>query len=257
MAIYAMTGGATGIGAAIKRQLRERGDTVIVVDIKDADIIADLSTTAGRELAVAEIKKASPEGLDGYVPCAGLGPSARPASLIAAVNYFGAIETTQGLCEHLALKQGKVVFISSNSAPMAVHDVELVDAFLAADEAKTAELLGQRGDSAYQDAYAGSKLALARWMRRNVSEWAKRGVAINAIAPGIVTTPLTDAVKADPIQAKAIAEFSAMVPAAREGKPDDIANAVSFLLSDAASFCYGSVIFVDGGSDAMLRPNDF
>jgi NAD(P)-dependent dehydrogenase (short-subunit alcohol dehydrogenase family) len=257
MGIYAMTGGATGIGAAIKRQLRERGDTVIVVDIKDADIIADLSTAEGRAAAVEGVKAASPDGLDGWIPCAGLGPSARPAALISAVNYFGAVETTEALQEHLAKKNGRVVLISSNSAPMSMGDDELVDIFLAGEEAKSEEVLEGRGDAAFQAAYGGSKLALARWMRRNVTAWAKAGVAINAVAPGIVTTPLTDAVKKDPIQAQLIADFAAAVPAGREGTPDDIANMVSFLLSDAAAFCYGSVFFVDGGSDAMLRPDDF
>ena len=60
MAIYAMTGGATGIGAAIKQQLREQGHQVIVVDIHDADIVADLSTIEGREQAVAGIRAAAP-----------------------------------------------------------------------------------------------------------------------------------------------------------------------------------------------------
>ena len=49
MAVFAMTGGATGIGAALKEQLRTQGDTVIVVDIKTADIVADLSTAEGRQ----------------------------------------------------------------------------------------------------------------------------------------------------------------------------------------------------------------
>ena len=55
MAIYALTGGATGIGAALKDKLRARGDTVIVVDIQAADIVADLSTVEGRQSAVAAI----------------------------------------------------------------------------------------------------------------------------------------------------------------------------------------------------------
>lgn len=257
MGIYAMTGGATGIGAAIKRQLKARGDQVIVVDIKDADIVVDLSQRQGREEAVAAIIAASPDGLDGWIPCAGLGPSARPASLISAVNYFGAVETTEALQNHLAKKNGRVVLISSNSAPMAMHDNEFVDMLLAGEEEKSAVLVDSRGDAAYQDAYGGSKLALVRWMRRNVTSWAKAGVAVNAVAPGIVTTPLTDAVKKDPVQAQLIADFSAAVPAGREGVPDDIANMVTFLLSEAASFCYGSVFFVDGGSDAMLRSDDF
>ena len=87
---YAMTGGATGIGAAIKTQLRDLGHTVIVVDIKNADIIADLSTEQGCQAAIEEIGQLAPEGLDGFIPCAGLGPAARPASrskIVIRISY--------------------------------------------------------------------------------------------------------------------------------------------------------------------------
>lgn len=253
---YAMTGGATGIGAAIKQQLRDLGHTVIVVDIKDADIIADLSTEQGCAAAVAEIKKLAPEGLDGFIPCAGLGPAARPHSLIGDVNYFGAKLTTIGVRPLLEKKRGAVVIISSNSAPMARHDEELLSAFARDDRELAASIINGR-DAGAQDAYAGSKLALTRWMRASTTEYARTGVRLNAVAPGITTTPLTDAAKKDDVVAQAMADFAAAVPSGREGVPSEIANGVVFLLSDAASFCFGSVFFVDGGSDAMLRPNDF
>ncbi len=253
---YAMTGGATGIGAAIKTQLQQLGHRVIVVDIKNADIIADLSTEAGCEAAVSEIEGLAPEGLDGFIPCAGLGPAARPASLLTDVNYFGAKLTTLALRPLLAKKKGSIVLISSNSAPMAQHDEELLQALAADDRDAASELLNARANGV-QDAYAGSKLALTRWMRASTPEFAGMGVRINAVAPGITTTPLTDAAKQDENVAKAMADFAAAVPSGREGTPAEIANAVLFLLSEQASFCFGCVFFVDGGSDALLRPNDF
>ena len=73
MGSYAMTGGATGIGAAIKQRLRGAGHTVIVVDVKDADVIADLGTRAGRDSAIEGIRARANGGLDGFVACAGLG----------------------------------------------------------------------------------------------------------------------------------------------------------------------------------------
>ena len=71
MATFAITGGATGIGAELRRQLLAQGDRVISVDIKEGDIIADLSTVAGRLAAIEGIHERAPDGLDGYIPCAG------------------------------------------------------------------------------------------------------------------------------------------------------------------------------------------
>src|SRR5690554_2095516 len=97
MALYAMTGGATGIGAELRQQLTARGDQVISVDIKEGDVIADLSTAEGRAAAVAGVTELAPDGLDGFIACAGLPPIARPLSLIAQVNYFAVVATVEGL----------------------------------------------------------------------------------------------------------------------------------------------------------------
>ncbi len=104
--LYAITGGATGIGAALKEKLRKRGDTVIVVDIKDGDVIADLSTSEGRDKAIEGIKQKAPQGLDGFIPCAGLGPSVKPYDLITRVNFFGAVATIQGLKPLCTVRRG-------------------------------------------------------------------------------------------------------------------------------------------------------
>ena len=76
MGLYAITGGATGIGAAIKQQLRDARHQVLVIDIAgdDTDIQADLSSAEGRLAAIDAIKAAAPDGLDGWVPCAGVRP---------------------------------------------------------------------------------------------------------------------------------------------------------------------------------------
>lgn len=249
-----MTGGATGIGAAIKEQLLAHGQEVIVVDLKDADIIADLSTEDGRAVAVEGIHAAAPQGLDGFVPCAGVGPAAKPPSLITRINYFGALATIEGLRDLISMRNGAVVVISSNSAPMGAEQ-SYVDALLAGNEAEACRIADQLGDG--QNAYGGSKLALTRWMRRNAPSYASEGVRMNAVAPGITQTPLTDAVMADADLGPLIKSFGETVPTGQIGQPKQIAEAVVFLLSEAADFICGSVLFADGGHDAMLRPDSF
>lgn len=254
MGIYAMTGGATGIGAAVKEQLRGDGHTVIVVDLKDADIIADLATTEGRQAAIDGFKAAASEGLDGFVPCAGLGPSVSPCSLITRVNYFGAVATIEGVKDLVAKKKGVIVPISSNSASMQGLNQDYISLLLDGNEVAASELIDTL-DS--HNAYAGSKCALTRWMRRNSTAYAAEGVRMNAVAPGFTQTPMTDKVLADEQLGAVIKEFNESIPVGRSGQPADIANVICFLLSPEATFICGSVFFVDGGHDAMLRPDQF
>tara|TARA_R110002049_G_scaffold57581_3_gene157719 strand:- start:3340 stop:4089 length:750 start_codon:yes stop_codon:yes gene_type:complete len=249
-----MTGGATGIGAQLKQQLLEAGHTVISVDIKEGDILADLSTAAGRTAAIEGIRTMAPDGLDGFIPCAGLPPVAKPLSLIAQVNYFAVIATVEGVRDLLEKKGGSVLFVSSNSAPMIPGDDSFIQSCLAGDEeAACTEIEGRDGHTAY----AGSKRALTMWMRRHVVEWAASGVRLNAVAPGITMTPLTERVYADAELGSVMKEFGDSVPVGRTAQPADIANVMRFMLNDESSYLCGSLVFVDGGSDAMLRPDDF
>lgn len=254
MGVFAMTGGATGIGAALKAQLLAEDHTVISVDIKEGDIIADLSTAEGRQSAIDGIRERATDGLDGFIPCAGLPPVAKPLSLIASVNYFGVIATIEGLRDLLAAKRGSVLLVASNSAPMMPTEDSYVQACLAGDEAAAcADIEARDGHSAY----AGSKRAVTLWMRRNIVEYAKAGVRMNAVAPGITNTPLTERVYADEQLGDVMREFEATVPWGGTAQPEQIANVMRFMLSPEADFVCGSVFFVDGGSDAMMRPDDF
>ena len=80
---------------------------------------------------------------------------------------------------------------------------------------------------------------------------------MNAIAPGFTETPLTAKTFEDEVFGQLIKDFSNSIPLGRNGKPEDIANVVTFMLSEKASFMVGSIVFVDGGHDALLRPKDF
>ena len=254
MGIYALTGGATGIGAELKRQLRQANHEVISVDIREGDIVADLATAEGRQRAVQGIRDRAPQGLDGYIPCAGLPPVAKPLSLIPRVNYFAAVETVAGLRELLALKRGTALIVASNSAPMVGNDDPYVQACLAGDETGACtNVEGRDGHSAY----AGSKRALVLWMRRNVVAYAAAGVRLNAVAPGITRTPLSEQVMADAELGEAMKQFAGMVPWGGTAEPAQIASVMRFMLSPEAGFVCGSVFFVDGGSDAMLRSDSF
>jgi NAD(P)-dependent dehydrogenase (short-subunit alcohol dehydrogenase family) len=251
MGIYAMTGGATGIGAAIRQRLQEEGNRVIVVDIKDADIIADLSSREGRQAAVAAIRAEAADGLDGLVTCAGLGANVPNHRVITQVNYFGTVELVEGLKDLVAARRGAIVVISSNSAPMN-NTPEFVELLLAGDEEKA---LSFCATIAAQEVYSGTKQAVARWMRRQAADYAAAGVRINALAPGYTQTPMTEKVESDPTYGPAIKQFMASIPVGFPGKPEDQAEATSFLLSPRARFICGSVLFVDGGHDAMFRPD--
>lgn len=254
MAIYLITGAATGIGAALAQQLQQQGHQVCGIDIEQADIQADLSLAEQRSQVVASIQQRFPDGIDGFIPCAGLGPAARPLSLITRLNFFACIDLCQQLQPLLTKRQGRIVLVASNSAAMAGLDQHYIEALLNLDESLACDLVEQLDG---HNAYAGGKHALIRWMRRNNTAFAQQGIRLNAIAPGITQTPLTDKVMADQELGQLMQDFAASVPLGKQAQPNEIASVISFLLSPAANYISGSVLFADGGHDAMLRPDAF
>jgi NAD(P)-dependent dehydrogenase (short-subunit alcohol dehydrogenase family) len=253
MRTVAMTGSASGIGAATRARLERDGMRVIGCDLRGAEVMADLSTRDGRAQAIAGLGAAAGGSIDGLVLCAGLGPQA-PVAKIAAVNYFGAVEVLAGLRDALAAgSEPAAVVISSNSATISRGlDAGLLDAFLGGDEAAA---VARAASSEGAAVYAASKLALARHVRREAvsSAWAGSGVRLNAVAPGAVQTPLLQGGLDDAKLGSAIRLLP--IPLGGFGKPEDIAAAIAFLLGPDAAFCCGTVLFVDGGSDALLRPD--
>lgn len=254
MRIAAVTGSASGIGAGIRARLESEGWTVVGVDLRDCEVVADLGTPEGRAAAVDGVLARVPGRLDGVVACAGIGPQVRPADAIPSVNYFGAVAVLEGLRGALAAGRAPAaVAISSNSASIAMGgNAEIAEACAAGDEARARRVAaGAHG----AEAYSAAKLALARWVRRSAvaPQWAGSGIRLNAVAPGPVATPLLQGGLDDPVLGPAIRGLP--VPLGGMGRPADIGAAVAFLLGEGAAFVCGSVLFVDGGTDALLFPD--
>ena len=137
MGVYAVTGSASGMGRKVADKLCDAGHTVIGVDIKHADIVADLSTVEGRRTAADGVLAASGARLDGAVLAAGLGPGQGPdrPCLIAQVNYFGVVDLLDAWRPALAVAdRAKVVVFSSNSTTTTpAVPARTVRAFLAHD----------------------------------------------------------------------------------------------------------------------------
>jgi NAD(P)-dependent dehydrogenase (short-subunit alcohol dehydrogenase family) len=250
MRTIALTGSASGIGAATRAALEADGDRVIGVDLRDAEVVADLGTADGRAAAVAGVLEACGGTLDGYAGFAGV-PATVDPPLLTKVSYFGSTAVLEGL--RSALTKGtapSAVAVSSCAATVAPVDDALVDALLAGDEDKAVALSTHGGET-----YASVKLALARWARRQAAEWAAEGVRLNVLAPGNTETPLTQVTLDDPEYGPLMREIP--VPVGQWAKPPEIAAAARFLLHPTASFVVGSVIFVDGGTDALVRPDTF
>src|SRR5512139_1805680 len=115
MGVYAITGSASGMGRKVAEKLRDAGHTVIGVDVKEADVVADLSTPEGRRVAAAGVLAAAGNRLDGAVLAAGLGPGDGPdrLRLIAQVNYLGVVDLLQAWRPALAAAdRAKVVVFS-------------------------------------------------------------------------------------------------------------------------------------------------
>jgi NAD(P)-dependent dehydrogenase (short-subunit alcohol dehydrogenase family) len=255
MGVIVITGSASGIGAATRQWLEDDGHSVIGIDVRDAEVIADLASPSGRALAIAAVLQATRGCLDGLVACAGVGPQVDPWSTIVSLNYFGAQVILEGLRAALAAgEQPAAVVVSSNSSMLPGADTPLVAACLAGDEDEARRLAT---DIDGHRTYAGSKLAVSRWVRRNAPspEWAGAGIRLNAVAAGATLTPLLQAGLDDPIFGPAIRDFP--IPLGSFGTPDQIAAAIAFLLSPEAAFCCGSILFVDGGTDALLRPDTY
>lgn len=257
MRTIVVTGSASGMGAATRRRLEAAGERVIGVDVRDAEVVADLGTEDGRDQAIDAVVSVSGGRLDGLVTCAGIGGrSDRPGSLVVSVNYFGTVALLDGLRPLLARgARPAAVAISSNSTttqpgvPRAV-----IDRCLEGDEAAARAAGDAAGAMA---AYPATKTAIAWWVRRNAptAAWAGEGITLNAVAPGAVETPLLDEMRHDPLIGGFIDEFP--IPVGRKGTADELAAFVQFLLGPDARFFCGSVVFVDGGTDASMRPDDF
>ena len=253
MGTIVVTGSASGLGAAVADRLKRDDHRVIGIDRHSADIVADLGTPEGREHALGGASESAQGVLDGVVSCAGLGPYEDPAA-ITKVNYFGAMAMLDGLRDCLARgSHPAAVAISSVGAVVeAIAIPEHIAACQAGDEERAVAIIeGEHGNTAY----VNSKRALALGIRQRAAEWGALGIRLNGVAPGKTKTPMLDKLLNDEEHAPAIRALP--VPLQRSAPASEVAGAVVFLLGPDSRYVHGQVLFVDGGVDALMRPDVF
>lgn len=253
MRTYAMTGSASGIGAATRALLEARGDRVIGIDLHDAEVTADLSIPAGRATMVDDVARLSGGRLDGVVASAGIGGGLNRPELIIRINFFGARATLEGLRPFLAATDAPRAVVLASIAALSPGNDEGIARCLADDE--EGAIAACAGDG--PRAYATSKRAIARWAKLAAvtPAWAGAGIALNAVAPGMVLSPMSEYyLGTEEMRAAALARIPQ--PFKGVGRPEDIARLISFLVGPENGMVTGQVIFADGGYQATVCPGE-
>jgi NAD(P)-dependent dehydrogenase (short-subunit alcohol dehydrogenase family) len=231
-----VSGGTSGIGAGIAQAFRDRGDSVTAVGLADPELDAATQDPAFRGITVKALDVADQTAVDAFaasltqldvlVNCAGMirrgAEYEMPTFLkVLDVNLAGTMRLCLACKPLLAQRRGSIV--------------------------NTASMLSFFGGPAVP-AYSASKGGVMQLTKSLAVAWAKEGVRVNAVAPGWIATPLTQALQDDIARSQVILDRT---PMARWGTPADVAKAVLFLASDQADFITGVILPVDGGYAAM------
>jgi|APGre2960657373_1045057.scaffolds.fasta_scaffold03048_5 NAD(P)-dependent dehydrogenase (short-subunit alcohol dehydrogenase family) len=221
-----VTGGTSGIGLAIAQGFRRAGATVIVAGLPAHQAselqgleVSDLDVTDNTSVESLLVKL---DRIDVLVNAAGMIRRGQEHNIdvfqqVLDVNLNGTMRVSMAAYEKLASVEGCVVNVAS--------------------------MLSFFGGGLVP-AYSASKGGIAQLTKSLAIAWAPKGVRVNAVAPGWITTPLTQALQDDPARA---ATVLARTPMARWGKPEDVVGPTLFLCSNAANFITGVILPVDGG----------
>jgi NAD(P)-dependent dehydrogenase (short-subunit alcohol dehydrogenase family) len=229
-----ITGAAAGIGACIAERAASAGYRVGVLDVSGEAAEKTAAAIPGAMALVANV--------------------ADEASVEAALDHFGA--TPDLVVNNAGIVRFGPLMDLSTADWRAVVDVNLSGTFVMARAA--ARRMAARGHGNIINvtsmngvapgpnagAYGSTKAAVALLTQQMALEWGPLGLRINAVAPGLIDGGMSAPIYADPVVRKA---RESKVPIGRLGTPDDIANAVLFLASDAAAYITGQNLLVDGG----------
>ncbi|GAB2854901.1 SDR family oxidoreductase [Actinoallomurus bryophytorum] len=250
-----VTGAASGIGSSVAGLLRRRGDEVIGVDLHDVEVVADLSAPEGRRAAADAVLRRTGGVVDAVVACAG---TAAPTEATITVNYFGVVDLLDALRPALARADLPRAAVISSIASIQVTDAAVVAACAEWDEERAVALAAKvSADGHGYRLYGSSKLALARWVRRTclTPGWAGTGIPLNAVAPGVVVTPMTESLLATE-EGRELADRAVPMPLNGHAPPEAVAHTLIWLVGPENTHVTGQVVFVDGGADATLRGED-
>ena len=235
--VFAIFGATGGIGSVLIKRLSESGGTVYLL-ARNEEKLAALSKEVSQPYMVVDatqedlvsqtLKKiVEKEGrLDG-VACLVGSFFLKPLHLTTQKEFEEVmkINTTSSFCilKHalMLMEKGSIVLSSS-----------------------TAALTGLM----HHEAIGAAKAAVIGLMRSAAASYASKGIRINAVAPGLTRTPLSEAITSNAVSLKASTAFH---PLGRIAEPEDVAAAIFWLLSDQSSFTTGDVITVDGGLSSL------
>ncbi len=234
-----VTGGGQGIGKGVLLSLASSGVNVVAADINQ-----EAAAEASREAESLGVRAISCE-----VNVAEAGSVEEMVS--ATMDTFGRIDQ---LVNNAGITRDGLLMKMDDAAWKAVIDVNLNGTYLCSRMVirqmikqrygrivNISSVVGAMGNVG-QTNYAASKAGVEGFTKALAREVAQRNITVNAVAPGFIQTAMTDA-----IPEKARDLLISQIPMQRLGTPEDVASAVNFLLSDAASYITGQVIAVNGG----------
>ncbi|MGZ8814372.1 MAG: SDR family NAD(P)-dependent oxidoreductase [Mycobacterium sp.] len=218
-----VTGGASGIGAAVVARLRDAGDAVVVWDLAEGDIACDISDPTSVSAAVEETLK-TVGTFERFVTCAGIGASGMLLEQtpdnwrrVLDINLTGSWLAIRAAARAMidAGRGGSIVAASSISGSIADRDM---------------------------GAYCVSKAGVDMLVRVAAAEWGAHGIRVNAVGPGVTRTPMLAKPEQLPGWVEGLSERTAL---GRLGEADDVAEAIVGLLG--MSWVTGQTLFADGG----------
>lgn len=244
-----ITGAAGALGAAIARRLLSSEGRLLLVDL-DGDMLSKLAAEFGDRVTVV-IADATDEGqVADYV------------GQIAGCRIAGLVNNVGGEGDAVTIPNHSVesfeLTMRLNVTSALIHMKHLILRMVEGgggsivNMGSVSSVLGNPRDVAYTVAKHG----VIGLTRAGASEWGHRGVRVNVVCPAPIESPLMSAFEANQSQAAADVRtwYTGQTPARRYGRPEEVADAVAFLLSDQSRYINGSVVMLDGGLTASGRP---